>query len=312
MTALRSIRIGARGSALSLRQVELVADLLHAAHPGVAVETVVISTKGDRVLDSPLPVIGGKGVFTEEIEAALLDGRIDLAVHSLKDLPTADSYGVIVGAIPTRASSADAFVSRSAANLAELPQNATIGTSSPRRAAQLQRFRSDFQTVSIRGNVETRLRKSDDAAHRYDAIVLAEAGLARLGLAARVTGVIPFDVMLPAPGQGALAVQCRDDAQIRHALTAINDLASECAVAGERAFLEGLGGGCSAPIASLGIVENGAMKLVGRVLSLDGATSIDVEFNRPCSSREEARELGLALARLALDRGAGELLEVVP
>jgi hydroxymethylbilane synthase len=308
MTVPNSIRIGARGSALSLRQVDLVADLLRGAHPGVTVETVVIATTGDRVLDTPLPMIGGKGVFTEEIETALLDGRIDLAVHSLKDLPTTESPGVIVGAIPARASSADVFVSRSAASLADLPQNAAIGTSSPRRAAQLRRFRPDFQTVSIRGNVETRLRKGADAANGYDAIVLAEAGLARLGLGERITAVIPFDLMLPAPGQGALAVQCRDDAQIRHVLAAINDRMAECAVTGERAFLEGLGGGCSAPIAALGITEHGRLKLVGRVLSLDGATSIDVEIDRLCASREEARELGLELARAALDRGAAEFL----
>jgi len=306
-----SIRIGARGSALSLRQVDLVADRLRTAHPDLSVEVLVIATTGDRLIDTPLPLIGGKGVFTEGIEAALREGRIDLAVHSLKDLPTAQPVGVIIGAIPERATWADVLVSRDGRTLGDLPMGATIGTSSPRRAAQLRRFRADFQPLSIRGNVETRLRKGADVTSGYDAVVLAEAGLARLGLADRVTETLSSAVMLPAPGQGALAVQCRDDAQMRQFLAAINHRPSELAVAAERAFLEGLGGGCSAPIAALGQATEGIVKLTGRVLTVDGAQSIDVSASSVCSCLEEARELGFALARTAIEQGAAALLRVV-
>ena len=308
MSDLQSIRIGARGSALSLRQVELVAKRLRAAHPTLLVDVVVIVTTGDRVLDTPLPLIGGKGVFTEEIETALRDGRIDLAVHSLKDLPTTDPAGVIIGAIPPRASWADALVSRCGQSLARLPESAVIGTSSPRRAAQLRRFRADFRPESIRGNIETRLRKGSDVAYGYDAVVLAEAGLARLGLDTGISEVLTGDVMLPAPGQGALAVQCRDDEQIIALLAEINHEPSERSVVAERAFLDGLGGGCSTPIAALGEFAAGVLTLAGRVVSNDGAKSVDVSITGACSGRDTAHELGRELARRAMAQGAAVLL----
>lgn len=297
------IRIGARGSALSLRQVELVADLLRAAHPGLRVEVKQITTKGDRVLDTPLPVIGGKGLFTLEIEAALREGAIDLAVHSLKDLPTEDADGIVIGAIPTRADAADVLIARDGGSLDELPLGARIGTSSPRRAAQLKRRRSDVAPASIRGNIETRICKGDDPENGFDAIVLAAAGLDRLDLAGRVTQRLPFEIMLPAPGQGALGVQCRQEDRVEQLVAAINDPSSALAVSAERAFLAALGGGCSAPIAALGTFTEDELRLDGRVLSNDGAEWLDVSLREPCADMETARALGKKLAEIAIREG---------
>lgn len=309
MTEQTSIRIGARGSSLSLRQVDLVADLLRAAHPGLSVEVTVIATKGDRIADAPLPSIGGKGLFTEEIEFALLEGRIDLAVHSLKDLPTTEADGIMIGAVPTRASASDVLIARTGLRLADLPHGARIGTSSTRRASQLKRFRADFEPASIRGNVETRIRKSNDPANGYDAIVLAAAGIERLGLGDRVIDVLPFDVMLPAPGQGALAVQCRRDEQIERLLAAIGDPQTTFAVTAERAFLEGLGGGCSAPIAALGVFSDRQLLLSGRVLTDDGSQSLDVAMREECVNVDQARQLGAKLAEMAIEHGLPMPLE---
>jgi hydroxymethylbilane synthase len=262
-----------------------------------------ITTKGDRVLDTPLPVIGGKGLFTLEIEAALRDGAIDLAVHSLKDLPTEPADGIVIGAIPARADAADVLIARDGGSLDELPQGARIGTSSPRRAAQLKRHRPDVAPSSIRGNIETRIRKGDNPDNGFDAIVLAAAGLDRLDLAGRVTQRLPFEIMLPAPGQGALAVQCRQGDPAEHLVAAINDLPSALAVSAERAFLSGLGGGCSAPIAALGTLAAGELRLDGRVLSNDGATWLDVSLHEPCPDLETARALGSKLAEIAIRDG---------
>lgn len=309
MIGISTIRIGARGSNLSLRQVTLVADMLKSAHPELLVEVCEITTIGDRLMDTPLPMIGGKGVFTGEIEAALFDGRIDLAVHSLKDLPTGELTDVVIGAIPVRGSPVDVLIGRTAARLADLPAGARIGTSSPRRGSQLKRFRTDLQPTSIRGNVETRLRKGSDPALGYDAVVLAAAGLDRLGIAGQITETLPIHIMLPAPGQGALAVQCRDEARIRRLLASINHPPTDLAVTAERAFLQGLGGGCSAPIAALGRFSGGSLNLIGRVLTADGSRSIDVSTSEPCADRNAARDIGLALAQLAIERGAGAMVE---
>ena len=309
MTAPTTIRIGARDSRLSLRQVDLVANLLRAAHPHLSIEVVAITTKGDRVLDTPLPLLGGKGLFTQEIEAALLTERIDLAVHSLKDLPTTDPDGIVIGAIPKRASAADVMIANDAVRLADLPLGARIGTSSPRRAAQLKRYRCDLQPASIRGNVETRIRKGEEPDNDYHAIVLAAAGINRLGLALGTVEVLPFEVMLPAPGQGALAVQCRSDGPMTCLLDAITDRESALAVTAERAFLEALGGGCAAPIAALGVISDGAARLSGRVLNPDGSHWVDVELNGACSSLDQARALGSRLAELAIVQGADSFLQ---
>jgi hydroxymethylbilane synthase len=308
MPELTTIRIGARGSRLSLRQVDLVANLLRAAHPGLSLEVVPITTKGDRVLDTPLPLIGGKGLFTEEIESALLSGRIDLAVHSLKDLPTTDTEGIVIGAIPRRASAADVLVANDGVRLADLPPGARIGTSSPRRATQLVRYRSDLQPVPIRGNVETRLRKGGKA-DDYHAIVLAAAGIDRLGLTLDAPEVLPFDIMLPAPGQGALAIQCRSVGPMERLVGAINDWPSALAVTAERAFLDALGGGCATPIAALGVVSDGEVRLAGRVLSPDGRRWVDVGLTSACMNLDQARALGSQLAELAIAQGADGFLE---
>jgi hydroxymethylbilane synthase len=306
----RTVRIGTRGSALARWQTDYVADLLRAAWPHLRVEVQVISTRGDQVLDKPLPLIGGKGVFTAELEAALHEGTIDFAVHSLKDLPTENPAGIAVGATPTRATVNDAVVSRAGYTLRTLPQGATVGTSSRRRAAQLLYRRPDLQIADIRGNVDTRLRKALDADGVYDAIVLASAGLERLGRMDAVSELLSTDDMLPAPGQAALGIQCRHDVESLELLRPINDAATAICVTAERGFLAGLGGGCSLPIAAHAVIENGQLNVRGRVNSPDGSQQVDVEISG-AAAVETARALGTELARAALDRGVGELLEAL-
>ena len=244
----RTIRLGTRGSALARWQTDHIAALLRQAHPDIQTETITFTTRGDQVLDVPLPKVGGKGLFTAELEDALRRGEIDLAVHSLKDLPTDDPTGLTVGAIPARVSAQDVLVSRGRHSIATLPHRAVVGSSSHRRAGQLLHLRPDLHVIDIRGNVDTRVRKALDPNGPYDAIVLAQAGLARLGHKAVISEVLPIEVMLPAPGQGALAVQCRDDAESLELLVSLDHLPTHCAVAAERAFLAGLGGGCSVPV----------------------------------------------------------------
>lgn len=308
MTKRPAIRIGARGSSLSLRQAAEISARLRTAWPDLAVEVEVIATTGDRVLETPLPLLGGKGAFTEELEAALLDGRIDLAVHSLKDLPTRQPSGLVIGAVPERASVLDVLVSRSGAALAALPAGATVGTSSPRRSAQILHARPDLRSLSIRGNVDTRVRKALDPSGPYDAVVLARAGLERLGRLEVVTEELPLAVVLPAPGQGVLAVQCRDDRDLKAVLAPVHHAASALATIAERAFLAGLGGGCSAPVAAYGRFENGELRLDGRVSTADGRSQIDVRWTGPCPDESAATDAGLALARQALGAGVAPFL----
>lgn len=303
--ALSTLRFGTRGSQLARRQTQIVADLLQAAHSGLRIEVEVITTYGDQKLDTPLPLIGGKGVFTIELEQALRDGAIDLAVHSLKDLPTADVEGIVIGAIPERASPLDVFISRSGLRLDELPEKAVIGTSSLRRSAQLLARRPDLHLINIRGNVDTRLRKLRDPEGPYDAIVLAKAGLDRLDLDQVVTEVLPPDVMLPAPGQGAIGVQCRADDEALELLAAIQHPAAIAEVTAERSFLSALGGGCSAPVAALGEARGNTLTLRGRIGAIDGSRQIDVTTS---GSVSDAYELGASLAREALARGADTLI----
>jgi hydroxymethylbilane synthase len=310
MASGNEIRIGARGSKLSLQQTESVRTRLAQAYPDRAFTIVPITTKGDLTLDTPLPEIGGKGLFTLEIEQALRLGAIDLAVHSLKDLPTDPVPDIVIGAIPERADVADAVISRSGAPLLGLPEGAVIGTSSHRRAAQLRRMRPDFQPASIRGNVETRMRKTLDPAGPYDATVLAAAGLDRLGLLSAVVERLPLEAMLPAPGQGALAVQCRDDEQSRALLSAIDDRAARFATSAERAFLSGVGGGCSAPIACYGELTGNRLTLHGRVVALDAARQVDVHLERDVFDEAGAIAAGALLAVEALHNGAAELLSM--
>ena len=304
------IRIGARGSNLSRRQIEEVCRELAATDPNLTIEVELFVTSGDKQVDLPLPLIGGKGVFTSEIEAALMDGRIDLAVHSLKDLPVANPDGIVIGAVPPRASVADVLISRTGLGLDGLPPNPVIGTSSHRRAAQIIRARSDAQPRSIRGNVETRLRKAIDPEGEYDAIVLARAGLERLGLLSVVTDELSLAVMLPAPGQAALAIQCRDEAESIALAASIDHPATSLAALAERAFLAGLGGGCSAPVAAYGVFDGDSLWLRGRVLAIDGSEAVDVESTFTCPDADAAWHAGDLLARSALGQGADRLMEV--
>jgi hydroxymethylbilane synthase len=305
------IRIGTRGSALALWQTEYVAGLLRAAWPELRVETQIFTTRGDQVLDVPLPSVGGKGLFTAELEAALRAGTIDLAVHSLKDLPTDDPDGLTVGANPPRENPADVLIARGGHTLMTLPEGAKIGTSSLRRAAQLRHVRPDLEMRDIRGNVDTRVRKALDADGPYDAIVLAAAGLTRLGKGEGITEVLPLEHVLPAPGQGALGIQCRADADSRSLLAPLNDAPTALAVAAERGFLAGLGGGCSVPVSALATIDAGRLMLRGRVSALDGRTQIDVSGVYDAATPEAARAAGVSLARDAHAHGADAILEAI-
>jgi hydroxymethylbilane synthase len=315
------VRIGTRGSALARWQTDYVARLLRNRWPDMVVEVEVISTRGDRVLDVSLPKIGGKGLFTAELEDGLRERRIDLAVHSLKDLPTEMPADLCIGAIPNRANPADVLVSRGGNTLDELPRGATIGTSSVRRASQLLAFSPDFKIIDIRGNVDSRLKKALDPDGPYDGVVFARAGLERLGLLDESHYEIPGELMIPAPGQGALAIQCREEDAFRELLAPLNDADTELAVTAERAFLEALGGGCSLPIAAHGAVthwspEETTARLIGRVLSPDGASQVEVGHAAPVSENPEpdikiARDLGLTLAMMAIENGALEILSEI-
>ena len=290
--------IGTRGSALARWQTDWVQAQLKAAWPELYCELRLFQTSGDKILDKPLPEIGGKGLFTEELEDALRCGEIDLAVHSLKDLPIDDAAGLTIGAIGEREDPRDVLISRQYHTLASLPRSARVGTSSLRRSAQLLAARPDLQILSLRGNVDTRLRKAMQG--EYDAIVLAAAGVLRLGFASHIAEYLSFDVMLPAPGQGAVAVQCRSgDQRTIDLLRPIDHTLTRSAVTAERAFLQGLGGGCSAPVAAYA-QDN---RLVGLVASPDGTRVIRIS-----GEDVDPIALGHTLAQQALAQGAGELL----
>ncbi|GAB4447345.1 MAG: hydroxymethylbilane synthase [Anaerolineae bacterium] len=303
---MTTLTIGSRRSQLAQTQSNMVRQQLLAAWPELTVNIELIDTRGDINRTDPLPEIGGKGLFTLELEEALRDGRIDLAVHSLKDLPVEDSPGLAVVAIPLRAATSDLLVSRRAAQVEDLPPGAVVGTSSLRRAAQLLALRPDLKMKDIRGNVETRLRKLDDPAHGYDAIILAQAGLNRLGFDLDYAHPIPPALMLPAPGQGALGVQGRaDDPDTNRYLAALDDAPTRAAATAERAFLNGLGGGCSVPVGALAVVEDGRLRLQGVVASVNGRQVIRVKAN---GLTDQPQALGQALAREAIEQGARELL----
>jgi hydroxymethylbilane synthase len=297
------LRIGTRGSRLAFWQAEHIAGQLR---PVCAVEVVEIETAGDQRRDAPLGQLGGEGIFTKEIQRALLENRIDVAVHSLKDLPTISVDGLILAAVPPRGPVADVFVSRRYLTLDALPAEASVGTSSPRRRAQLLHRRPDLQIHSVRGNVETRLRKLAD--QNFDAMILAQAGLERLGLGDAITTVLDCSWMLPAVGQGALGLECRtSDARTRAVLTPLNDPHTFQAILAERSVLRTLGGGCQVPIGGLAVIEGDELTLRCSVLDPDGKRRIEGEI---IGSAENAEELGRALASDLLSRGAAELLEV--
>ena len=294
-----------RPSALARWQTQWVIHALRKIHPDLECEEKIITTQGDKILDKPLPEIGGKGLFTQELESELLNGDVDCAVHSLKDLPVENPAGLTVGCIPARAEVRDALISKMGHTLATLPKGASIGTSSLRRAAQILSLRPDLHTESLRGNVDTRLRKALDG--QYDAIILAGAGLTRLSLEKHVTEWLSLDVMLPAPGQGALAIQCRADAQTTlDVLAALEYTSTRKAVIAERAFLSELGGGCSVPVAAYATANYG-INLTGLVASPDGRQMIKVR-----GQGENAEELGRSLAQEAISQGASEILALGP
>lgn len=296
-----------RPSALARWQTQWVISALQGIHTNLICEEKIITTQGDKILDKPLPEIGGKGLFTQELESELISGSVHCAVHSLKDLPVENSDGLTIGCVPARAEARDALISKDGFSLATLPREAIVGTSSLRRAAQLLAVRPDLKMASLRGNVDTRVRKALDG--QYDAIILAGAGLTRLGLDSHVSEWLPLELMLPAPGQGALAVQCRaDDRTTLELLAGLEDESTRKAVTTERAFLSGLGGGCAVPVAAYAHIKNQASKtifLTGLVISEDGRRAIQV--NRIGT---EAQSLGNELAQRALAQGASEILAV--
>jgi hydroxymethylbilane synthase len=301
----RSVIIGTRGSDLALWQANFVKARLEANFPDTTFEIKIIVTTGDAVVDTALSKIGDKGLFTRQIESALLDGEIDLAVHSLKDLQTTQPEGLTIGAVCEREVPNDALISRTGIALAELPNGASVATGSLRRRSQLLNLRPDLQIREIRGNVPTRLRKFDES--DIDAMVLAFAGLERLGLGDRISETISTDVLLPAVGQGAVAVEIRDnDNEVGEIVSTLDHFATRVCVRAERAFLKELEGGCQVPIGGLASTDGTDISLAGFVGSLDGKVCCRETFVGSVSAPEE---LGRRLAEELADRGARELVE---
>jgi hydroxymethylbilane synthase len=298
------LKLGTRGSPLALWQARHVADRLRPVADPRPVELVLIETHGDRDQATALSAMGGFGVFTKAIQNALLDGRADVAVHSLKDLPTEPTAGLELAATPPRGPTGDAFVSTRHRGFDALPRGAAVGTSSLRRRAQLLNRRPDLRLVDLRGNVETRLRKLDEQG--LDAIVLAEAGLARLGLADRIAEILDTDWMLPAVGQGAIGLECRaDDAESRDVVLACNDPTTWSRATAERAMLWALGGGCLVPIGTTSTVTDGVLTVRGAVLSADGRRRVVATHRGPADT---PLAVGQELAAMLLTEGADELL----
>ena len=303
----KHIKIGTRGSLLATTQSTWVMKQIEAEHPGITVELVKIVTKGDKILDVPLAKVGGKGLFVKEIEEALLRKDVDLAVHSMKDVPSELPDELHLGIIPPRENPHDAFISTRFARLADLPAGATVGTSSLRRRAQLAALRPDLKIVDLRGNLDTRLRKLDEG--KFQAIILAAAGLNRLGMRSRATGYFTAKEMLPAVGQGALGIELRkNDEELLAGLSFLNDENTAIAVAAERAFLYRLEGGCQVPIGAFAEVHGGQVELTGLVASIDGKEVLKDSISGP---NAEARQLGTQLANKLLDLGGREILAEV-
>jgi len=308
-----TVRLGTRGSRLALWQTNWVINEIKKNHPQIDFEIKVFTTQGDKIQDISLRAVNNDdGFFVRELETALLNNEIDLAVHSLKDLPHQQPQGLVVPVTPIRQDARDALFSRGGGKLTDLPTGARIGTDSVRRASQLLNFRSDYQIMSLRGNVDTRLRKLHDPELGYDAIVLALAGVSRLDMAKDVAEKIPYRVMLPAPGQGALAPECRsNDRKLIGILNTINDLPSRTEVECEKAFMAALGGGCQTPVGCKAEVVWGKLIARGFVGSPDGKQAIRVELQEEWQEGPmgPARDLGKRLADLALEQGAREVLD---
>ncbi|MDR2605582.1 MAG: hydroxymethylbilane synthase [Desulfovibrio sp.] len=305
---MRKFVIAARGSRLALRQAEYVRDLLVRAH-GCDCEIIALKTRGDLVTDVPLHRIGGKGLFVKEIEEALLGGRADIAVHSMKDLPVDPPPGLVLGAVPARENPFDMLLSARLPGLDALPAGARVGTGSLRRAAQLKALRPDLEIAPLRGNVDTRLKKLLQG--DFDAVVMAAAGLRRLGLEAPFTELLAPPRFIPAPGQGALALECREDREdVREALSVLHDAEAADCVAAERAFLAGLDAGCRAPVAAAAALRGGdrpdaVLSLEGLIADPEGRRVVRGEISGP---RREAHGLGAALAAQVAAAGGADIL----
>jgi hydroxymethylbilane synthase len=307
MAATDTITIGTRGSQLALWQANWIREALERSDPGLKVRTFKIKTRGDKILDVPLAKVGGKGLFVKEIEEAIMDGRVDLAVHSMKDMPAEIPEGLCIGAVPKREAPQDVLIARNAGSFADLPEGAVIGTSSLRRGAQLRHARPDLQIRPLRGNLDTRLKKLET--ENLDAVVLAAAGVRRLGLERRITEVLDETIMLPAVGQGALCVEVRSgDDRILARVSRLEDPETRITVSGERAFLARLEGGCQVPIAAHGRLRGNRLSLTGLVSDVEGTRLIRETAEGPA---ESAEALGRGLAEALLDRGAREILDEV-
>ena len=303
----KTLKIGTRGSKLALWQANWVKSTLNTRHPSLSVDLVIIKTKGDKILDVPLAKVGGKGLFVKEIEEALLNGRIDLAVHSMKDMPSEIPKGLCIGAIPERENPQDVLISKKGLLLSQLEPGARIGTSSLRRAAQLLRARPDLRVFPLRGNLDTRLKKLET--ENLDAIVLAAAGVKRLGLENRITEFLDENIMLPAVGQGALCIEIRqNDPEVAPMVAKLEHRQTRTIIMGERAFLNRLEGGCQVPIAAHGKIDNTRFTLCGLVATVDGKTLIKETFSGPEGSSET---IGVELADHLVSMGAKTLMETL-
>lgn len=307
---MKTIRIATRKSALALWQAEHVAQLLQAAHADISVQLIPLSTRGDKILDTPLAKIGGKGLFVKELETAMLQGDADLAVHSMKDVPMVLPAGLGIVAVLARHNPYDALVSNHYQNLKDLPHGARVGSSSLRRQVQLLAARADLNIVSLRGNVNTRLQKLD--AGEFDAIVLAAAGLERLGLHARIAQILPPDLSLPAVGQGIIGIEARDTPTWQQLLAPLNDANSALCLAAERALNRTLNGGCQAPIAGFAYIENQQLilqalvgDLNGKIIQAQSALALSADASQ---NLQKATMLGQDLAQELLQNGAAAIL----
>lgn len=303
--------VGTRSSQLALWQADFVIFELQKKYPGLAIEKKLMTTKGDKILNAPLAKIGGKGLFTKELETAMLEGEIDIAVHSLKDMPVVVPEGLVITAISERADPGDAFVSPVYESFEELPQGAKVGTSSLRRKAQLLHVRPDLHIEDLRGNVNTRLRKMEE--ENFDGVILACAGLKRLGFEERIRQVLPQSICLPAVGQGALAIECREsDSEVRGLLAFLDDQATRMCTEAERGFLATVEGGCQVPV-GVHAAARGAegIRIEAVIASLDGSTLLRDDLAGTASNNEEARAMGVQLAHKLLDMGGREILRSI-
>lgn len=307
---MQTLNIATRQSPLALWQAEYVKTKLEQLYPNLSVNLVPMVTKGDKILDTPLAKIGGKGLFVKELEQAMFDKRADIAVHSLKDVPMELPDGLVLGAYLTRHSPFDAFVSNHFASLDELPQGAKVGTSSLRRECQLRHYRPDLEIISLRGNVGTRLSKLDNG--EYDAIILAQSGLERLGLNDRIRHSLDPKICLPAVGQGILAIECRDDDELLALITPLNDALTELQARTERAMNRKLQGGCQVPIAGFATIKENSLSLEGRVGSIDGKQLLKISACADINNKQligfNPEAMGEKVADELLAQGADKIL----